>query len=78
MKIVSRVNYFVTSHLLIGNLNDGPKDGEDQAKKPTAAPFESQCMYSGSVTLNPLNPKEHPFDELNRLALHTVKSISHS
>lgn len=38
-------------HLIyLGNLNDGPKDGEEQAKKPTVAPFESQCMYSVSVT----------------------------
>ena len=63
MKIVSHVNYFVTFHLLIGNLNDGPKDGEDQAKKPTAAPFESQCMCSSSVTFNPLSPKGSPFSQ---------------
>ena len=30
-----------------GNLNDGPKDGENKPDKPTEAPFESERMYDG-------------------------------
>ena len=38
--------------MYLGNLNDGPKDGEaDKAKKPTPAPFESKSMYSGSAVV---------------------------
>ena len=48
---MSRVNHVCDiSFIYLGNLNDGPKDGEEQAKKPTVPAFESQCMYSGSVT----------------------------
>ena len=53
---MSRVNHVCDiSFIYLGNLNDGPKDGEEQAKKPTVAPFESQCMYSVSVTFKQCN-----------------------
>ena len=49
-KIVScNMTLFMQHFADLGNLNDGPKDGEVRADKPTAAPFESQSKYSGSV-----------------------------
>ena len=49
-KIVScNMTLFIQHFTDLGNLNDGPKDGEDRAVKPTAAPFESQSRYSGIV-----------------------------
>ena len=49
-KIVScNMTLFVQHFTDLGNLNDGPKDGEVRADKPTAAPFESQSRYRGIV-----------------------------
>ena len=31
--------------VISGNLNDGPKNGENKADKPTEAPFQSQRTY---------------------------------
>ncbi|KAL9988942.1 hypothetical protein ACROYT_G003438 [Oculina patagonica] len=35
-----------------GNLNDGPKDGDDKEQKPTAAPFESQTQLGPNGQLD--------------------------
>ena len=40
---------FVQNLIYLGNLNDGPKDGDDKANKPTASPFESQSRYNADV-----------------------------
>lgn len=39
----------VQNFIYLGNLNDGPKDGDDKANKPTASPFQSQSRYSADL-----------------------------
>lgn len=36
--------------VISGNLNDGPKNGENKADKPTQAPFQSQRTYNRFIT----------------------------
>ena len=41
------------------------------------SPFTLFDLYASNNLVNPLVPEGSPFDEPNRLALNTVKSISH-
>ena len=42
---------FIYLSIHVGNLNDGPKNGDQKQNKPTAAPFQRQCMYNGILNL---------------------------